>query len=90
MQEAREKIPHLGEGITWHMIGHLQTNKVKYVVPLFSMVHSVDSARLAEEISERAIERNKIMEVLIQVNSGQEKQGLRQKSFRNCLKQFSH
>ena len=72
VQEAREKIPHLGEGITWHMIGHLQTNKVKYVVPLFSMVHSVDSARLAGEISERAIERNKIMEVLIQVNSGQE------------------
>jgi len=68
VQEAREKIPHLGEGVTWHMIGHLQTNKVKYVVPLFSMIHSVDNVRLAKEISERAIERDKMMEVLIQLN----------------------
>jgi PLP dependent protein len=72
VQEAKEKIAHIGEGVAWHMIGHLQTNKVKYVVPLFSMIHSVDSARLAEEISERAIERDKTMEVLIQVNIGRE------------------
>jgi pyridoxal phosphate enzyme (YggS family) len=72
VQEARGKIPHVGEGAIWHMIGRLQTNKIKYVVPLFSMIHSVDSARLAEEISERAIECGKIMEVLIQVNIGRE------------------
>jgi pyridoxal phosphate enzyme, YggS family len=72
VQEARGKIPHIGEGAIWHMIGRLQTNKIKYVVPLFSMIHSVDSARLAEEISERAIECGKIMEVLIQVNIGRE------------------
>jgi pyridoxal phosphate enzyme (YggS family) len=72
IQEAMGKIPHIGEGVTWHMIGRLQTNKVKYVVPLFSMIHSVDSIRLAEGISKQAIERDKIMEVLIQVNISQE------------------
>ncbi|WAC07512.1 MAG: YggS family pyridoxal phosphate-dependent enzyme [Thermodesulfobacteriota bacterium] len=72
VQEAMGKIRHIGEEVSWHMIGHLQTNKVKHVVPLFSMIHSVDSVRLAEEISERAIERDKIMEVLIQVNIGRE------------------
>lgn len=72
VQEAREKIPHIGEGVTWHMIGHLQTNKVKYVVPLFSMIHSVDSVHLAEEISEQAIKHEKTVDVLIQVNIGRE------------------
>jgi len=72
LQEAREKIPRVGGGVTWHMIGHLQTNKVKYVLPLFSMIHSVDSFRLAEEISAQAIKRDKKADVLIQVNSGRE------------------
>ncbi|HPD60450.1 MAG TPA: YggS family pyridoxal phosphate-dependent enzyme, partial [Thermodesulfobacteriota bacterium] len=72
VQEAVGKITHIGEGVTWHMIGRLQTNKVKYVVPVFSMIHSVDSIRLAEEISNQAIKREKTMDILIQVNIGRE------------------
>jgi uncharacterized pyridoxal phosphate-containing UPF0001 family protein len=48
VQEAKEKITRIDQGVAWHMIGHLQTNKVKYVVPLFSMIHSVDSVHLAK------------------------------------------
>jgi PLP dependent protein len=73
VQEAREKIPRVGEGVVWHMIGRLQTNKVKYVVPLFHLIHSVDSLRLAEEISSQALKCDKTMEILIQVNIGCEK-----------------
>ena len=87
VQEAREKIPHIGEGASWHMIGRLQTNKVKYVVPLFSMIHSVDSARLAGEISEQAIKHEKIMDILIQVNLGREnaKSGVTQEDLPQLL-----
>jgi len=72
IQEARQKIPQFSEEIKWHLVGHLQTNKVKYVLPLFSMIHSVDSIRLAQEISQRATQLEKTMEILIQVNIGQE------------------
>ena len=72
VQEAKEKIPEIGGGVTWHMIGHLQTNKVKYVVPLFSMIQSVDSLRLAKEISQRALKLGTIMDMLIEVNLGEE------------------
>jgi len=56
VQEAQGKIPVLPElqGVTWHMIGHLQTNKVKTAIGLFDIIHSVDSLHLAEEISRRA------------------------------------
>jgi len=57
LQEAQAKLPllnDLGPGVTWHMIGHLQTNKVKNVVHLFDIIHSVDSLHLAESISRRA------------------------------------
>ncbi len=57
----------------WHFIGHLQTNKVKYIVPFIDMIHTVDSIRLANEIEKRAENYNKIIDVLIQVNtSGEE------------------
>jgi hypothetical protein len=56
VQEASSKVPGLGDlaGATWHMIGHLQTNKVKFALELFDIIHSVDSLHLAEEISSRA------------------------------------
>lgn len=73
VQEAKGKIAQIGPGITWHMIGHLQTNKVKYVVLFFSMIHSVDSIHLAKEISQRAIKVGKSMDVLIQINIEGEK-----------------
>jgi pyridoxal phosphate enzyme (YggS family) len=57
----------------WHFIGHLQTNKVKYVIPYVKMIHSVDSLHLAEEISKQAKKHNKTIEILLQVNtSGEE------------------
>ncbi len=73
VQEAREKIPQLAhlQGARWHLVGHLQTNKVKYAVKLFSMIQSADSVRLLEEINKRA--RNK-MPVLIEVNTSAEPQ----------------
>ena len=74
VQEGREKIEALGEdAATWHMVGHLQTNKVRWAVRLFDTVHSVDSPRLAEEIQSRA-EREEIdvFPVLVQVNTSGE------------------
>ncbi|OGU38973.1 MAG: YggS family pyridoxal phosphate enzyme [Ignavibacteria bacterium GWB2_35_12] len=75
-QELKEKYDLLGndaENIEWHFIGHLQTNKVKFIAPFVSLIHSVDSLHLAEEISRQAIKNNRTIEILLQVNtSGEE------------------
>jgi len=70
IQDAAPKIAALRNrtDINWHMIGHLQTNKVKLAVELFSLIHSVDSVRLAQEIAKRALQQNKVMDVLFEVN----------------------
>lgn len=68
VQEAREKIPAVGQAVQWHMIGHLQTNKVKYVVTLFDWIHSVDRLELAQELSRRAGQHGRVLNVLIEVN----------------------
>lgn len=68
VQEAREKIPSIGRAAQWHMIGHLQTNKVKYVVNLFDWVHSVDRPELAQELNKRALQNDRRLNVLIEVN----------------------
>jgi len=69
VQEAREKIEALGrETVSWHFIGHLQTNKAKYVVRLFDLIHSVDSLKLAKELDKRARAVGKVQKVLVQVN----------------------
>lgn len=67
VQEALEKIDRMG-GIHWHFIGHLQKNKVKFVVGQFEWVHSVDSVSLAEGIHKISLERNRVTRILIQVN----------------------
>jgi pyridoxal phosphate enzyme (YggS family) len=73
MQEARKKIAHIGKQVEWHFIGHLQSNKARYAVDLFSMIHSVDRLSLAEELDQEANKRGKMVPVLIQVNiSGEE------------------
>lgn len=74
VQEAKEKIEALRpEMVSWHFIGHLQSNKAKYAVRLFDLIHSVDSLGLAEELNRRAGAIGKVQEVLIQVNiSGEE------------------
>ncbi len=69
VQEAREKIEALrGESILWHFIGHLQSNKAKYAVRLFDLIHSVDSLKLAKELNKRASAIGKVQKILVQVN----------------------
>ena len=58
--------------IKWHMIGHLQRNKVKYIIDKVAMIHSVDSLRLAEEISKEAVKKNVVANILVEVNIGLE------------------
>ena len=72
-QQLRDRARELaGPGVRWHMIGHLQRNKVKYVVPVCAMIHSVDSPRLAEEISKRAAAFGARATCLLEVNAGGE------------------
>lgn len=66
-QEILEKYDRV-KPVRWHMIGHLQTNKVKNIIDKVDLIHSVDSIKLAREISKRAIEHDRIMDILIQVN----------------------
>lgn len=73
MQDAMAKYKAIGTRAIWHMIGHLQTNKVKDAVGISSLIHSVDSLRLAEAIDKEAKRAGKIQDVLIQVNTSQEK-----------------
>lgn len=68
VQELLDKIPELPSDIRWHMIGHLQRNKVKYIVDKVAMIHSVDSLRLAEEISHEAVKKGVSVDILIEVN----------------------
>lgn len=72
VQEIVEKYDKLPHDIRWHMIGHLQKNKVKYIIDKVYMIHSVDSLELAEEISKRAIKADLVMPILIEVNTGNE------------------
>lgn len=73
IQEAREKIEALQEfPVAWHFIGHLQSNKAKYAVRLFDLIHSVDSIKLARELDRQACKIDKIQDILIQVNTGKE------------------
>src|SRR5579883_2505581 len=68
VQEAKHKIPQCPGKVTWHMIGHLQSNKARDAVDLFSMIQSVDSFHLAEEINKRAEQAAKTTPVLLEVN----------------------
>ncbi|MDO4307756.1 MAG: YggS family pyridoxal phosphate-dependent enzyme [Eubacteriales bacterium] len=72
VQEIMEKYDKLPDDIQWHMIGHLQRNKVKYIVDKVSLIHSVDSVRLAETIEQEAARHNVRIPVLIEVNVAEE------------------
>ena len=77
VQEALEKWTDLKinfKNIKLHMVGKLQTNKVKYIIPLFDYIHSLDSLKLAEKISNEQIKKNKKMKLFIQINIGKEEQ----------------
>ncbi len=92
IQEARKKIENLsGCRVSWHFIGHLQSNKAKYAVKLFDLIHSVDSFKLARELDKQAGKINKIQKILIQVNMGKElsKSGVFEEDAYQLLKKIS-
>jgi pyridoxal phosphate enzyme (YggS family) len=67
VQELVEKHENMPKDIVWHLIGHLQTNKVKYIAPFVSLIHSVDSFKLLEEINKQALKNNRIIDCLLQI-----------------------
>ena len=72
VQEMTEKEGQLPKDIHWHMIGHLQTNKVKYIAPYVHLIHSVDSLKLAQEINRQGEKCNRSIPILIEVNIAEE------------------
>jgi pyridoxal phosphate enzyme (YggS family) len=74
LQDALNVVNEIKQKAEWHFIGHLQRNKVKKVIDIFDMIESVDSIRLAQEIDKWCEKRNKVMPILIEVNSGEEDQ----------------
>ena len=91
VQELLEKYPFFSKDIKWHFIGHLQTNKVKYIIDKVCMIHSVDSLKLAEEIDKYAKKFGLVMDILIQVNvSGEEsKFGIKPEELNSLLEKIS-
>ena len=72
VQELVEKSAALPDDIQWHMIGHLQTNKVKYIAPFISLIHAVDSKKLLIEIDKRAKQHDRVIHCLLQIHIAQE------------------
>jgi pyridoxal phosphate enzyme (YggS family) len=92
IQEARHKVKDLAHlAASWHFIGHLQTNKAKYAIRLFDLIHSVDTYKLAAELDKQAKKINKIQPILIQVNVAMEasKSGVSAKEVQNLLQRIS-
>jgi pyridoxal phosphate enzyme (YggS family) len=74
LQDAEKVYPVVGKRVRWHFIGHLQRNKVKKVVQIFDMIETVDNADVAAEIDKRCEQLDMVMPVLIEINSGRERQ----------------
>jgi hypothetical protein len=91
VQELCDKIEVLPDDIRWHMIGHLQTNKVKYIVGRTALIHSVDSLHLAEEIEKQAAKRDVTVSILIEVNIAEEesKFGIRKEETITLVRQIA-
>ena len=92
IQEARDKIQTLSASdVNWHFIGHLQSNKAKYAVRLFDLIHSVDSLKLAAELNKCAQKNDKIQSILIQVNVAKEdsKSGVFEEDTLSLIKDIS-
>ena len=96
-QEIREKHEALPKDIEWHFIGHLQTNKVKYIVPYISMIEAVDSEKLLREIEKQAAKQDRVVKVLLELHIAEEatKYGLTLDDCRKLLsegvwRQMSH
>ncbi|MBE9509772.1 MAG: YggS family pyridoxal phosphate-dependent enzyme [Bacteroidetes bacterium] len=91
LQEAERIYQTIGDTVQWHMIGHLQRNKVKNAVDLFDMIETIDTIKLAEEVNKRCAAISKIMPVLIEINSGKElnKTGVLPENVDKLVKQIS-
>ncbi len=72
IQEMVEKYEQMPKDIAWHMIGHVQTNKVKFMVPFVALIHGVDSLKLLEEINKQALKSNRIIDCLLQIHIAEE------------------
>jgi len=72
VQEARSKVDELGRPVPWHLVGHLQTNKVRDALELFDLIHSLDRLELATELDKRARVRGRAVDALVEVNVGAE------------------
>ena len=72
VQEIMEKYEPMGPDVKWHMIGHLQTNKVKYIIDKVKLIHSVESLKLAEEINKQAKKHGLVMDILVEINMAKE------------------
>jgi hypothetical protein len=92
VQEAQKKIDEIGHPISWHFIGHLQSNKAKYAIRLFDMIHSLDSIPLAEELNRRADQANRVIHVMVEVNLSKEatKFGTDEERVLNLAKRIHH
>ena len=91
VQELTDKIDKINQPLDWHFIGHLQRNKVKYIIDKTCLIHSVDSLRLAETINKEAIKKDVIMPILIEVNiAGEEtKYGVREEEVYGLITEIS-
>jgi len=88
IQEMTEKWEAMPKDIAWHMIGHVQTNKVKFMAPFVSLIHGVDSFKLVEEINKQAFKNNRIIDCLLQIHIAEEetKFGLNEDELQEMLK----
>ncbi|MGE0587637.1 MAG: YggS family pyridoxal phosphate-dependent enzyme [Cyclobacteriaceae bacterium] len=91
VKEMENKWQELPKDIQWHMIGHLQTNKVKYLAPFVSLIHSVDSQKLIEEINKQGNKNNRVIACLLQVHIAQEesKFGLDEQELNSLLEKIN-
>ena len=87
IQEMTEKWEQMPKDIQWHMIGHIQTNKVKFMAPYVSLIHGVDSLKILEEINKQALKNNRIIDCLLQIHIAEEetKFGLNEDELENLL-----
>lgn len=93
VQEAEEKINTLSNlNVSWHLVGHLQSNKVKKALPLFKLIHSVDRPKLIRILDDEALKQEKIVDILLQVNIGEEqsKSGISIQDFELLLEALKH
>jgi pyridoxal phosphate enzyme (YggS family) len=92
IQEMTEKWEQMPKDIEWHMIGHVQTNKVKYMAPYVSLIHGVDSLKLLQEINKQAAKNNRVIDCLLQIYIAEEesKFGLDEEELNEILKQVQH